>query len=44
MWDLIIPVPDHCLSFYFLVHAWTSGPYANFWNLKVFSIVEEYVE
>ena len=18
MWDLIVPVPDHCLSFYFL--------------------------
>ena len=21
MWDLIVLVPDHCLSFYFLVYA-----------------------
>ena len=20
MWDLIVPVPDHCLSFYFTFH------------------------
>ena len=25
-----------------VVHAWTSGPYANFWNLKIFNIVETY--
>ena len=27
-----------------VVHAWTSGPYANVWNLKVFKIVEEQVK
>ena len=22
MWDLIVPVPDHCLSFYYELHGW----------------------
>ena len=39
MWDLIVSVPDHCLSFYFVIHAWNSGPDA-FLNLKLFNIVE----
>ena len=25
MWDLIVLVPDHCLSFYFSIYRWT-GP------------------
>ena len=23
MWDLIVSVPDHCLSFYFTYHFWS---------------------
>ena len=25
MWDLIVSVPDHCLSFYFLYHEYKEG-------------------
>ena len=25
MWDLIVSVPDHCLSFYFLFSSYTKG-------------------
>ena len=25
MWDLIVSVPDHCLSFYFSISAFTCG-------------------
>ena len=25
MWDLIVSVPDHCLSFYFTLNSWWTG-------------------
>ena len=31
MWDLIVSVPDHCLSFYFLKSVLCSGN-VEFWN------------
>ena len=27
MWDLIVSVPDHCLSFYFAIHSDKARPY-----------------
>ena len=30
MWDLIVSVPDHCLSFYFKVSL------TNFWGVRIF--------
>ena len=31
MWDLIVSVPDHCLSFYFEL-IWDFMPFLNFWS------------
>ena len=33
MWDLIVSVPDHCLSFYFTnFKLWTDNPYSAMQN------------
>ena len=29
MWDLIVSVPDHCLSFYFAFHCTIASTYIN---------------
>ena len=40
MWDLIVSVPDHCLSFYFLYHTWcqTVSPRDGIFNLHLITI------
>ena len=37
MWDLIVSVPDHCLSFYFLVPKYESG-WDRFENYEISSL------
>ena len=34
MWDLIVSVPDHCLSFYFITFLWISSPFSFFFIKK----------
>ena len=34
MWDLIVSVPDHCLSFYFTVHGTCNTPFTSSTGLK----------
>ena len=35
MWDLIVSVPDHCLSFYFVTYVTKNGHMSQKWSYKV---------
>ena len=43
MWDLIVSVSDHCLSFYFTGNKCLSGLDSFFWNFKPLAWMEGWI-
>ena len=41
MWDLIVSVPDHCLSFYLVKYYFTTK--SRFYNLKNVTVSEKHI-